>query len=130
MVVKVTAQQVAERAGVSQSAVSRVFTPGASVSEQMAHKVREAAKALGYRPNVLARAMASGRSRIIGLVVAYLDNYFYPEAIEKLSNALQEQGYQHPVLPDQAVFQPPEIQRAHGVFLACWWQPEEAVAGQ
>mgnify|MGYP002817783401 CR=1 FL=1 len=93
MVVKVTAQQVAERAGVSQSAVSRVFTPGASVSEQMAHKVREAAKALGYRPNVLARAMASGRSRIIGLVVAYLDNYFYPEAIEKLSNALQERGY-------------------------------------
>ena len=93
MVVKVTAQQVAERAGVSQSAVSRVFTPGASVSERMAHKVREAAKALGYRPNVLARAMASGRSRIIGLVVAYLDNYFYPEAIEKLSNALQEQGY-------------------------------------
>ena len=83
MVVKVTAQQVAERAGVSQSAVSRVFTPGASVSERMAHKVREAAKALGYRPNVLARAMASGRSRIIGLVVAYLDNYFYPRSDRK-----------------------------------------------
>ena len=48
---------------------------------------------LGYRPNVLARAMASGRSRIIGLVVAYLDNYFYPEALEKLSTALQAKGY-------------------------------------
>ena len=89
----VTAQQVAERAGVSQSAVGRVFTPGASVSERMAHKVREAASDLGYRPNVLARAMALGRSRIIGLVVAYLDNYFYPEAIEKLSSALQAEGY-------------------------------------
>lgn len=90
---KITALQVARRAGVSQSAVSRVFTPGASVSEKMATKVREAAEELGYRPNILARAMVSGRSRIVGFVVAYLDNYFYPEAIEKLSNAMQEEGY-------------------------------------
>ncbi len=90
---KVTAQQVARRAGVSQSAVSRVFTPGASVSEKMATRVREAAEELGYRPNILARAMVSGRSRIVGFVVAYLDNYFYPEAIEKLSNAMQKRGY-------------------------------------
>ena len=90
---KITAQQVARRAGVSQSAVSRVFTPGASVSEKMATRVREAAEELGYRPNILARAMVSGRSRIVGFVVAYLDNYFYPEAIEKLSNAMQKRGY-------------------------------------
>lgn len=93
MAEKVTSLQVAQRAGVSQSAVSRVFTPGASVSKKTADKVKQAAAELGYRPNVLARAMVSGRSRIIGLVVAYLDNYFYPEALEKLSNALQEQGY-------------------------------------
>ena len=37
--------------------------------------------------------MVSGKSRIIGLVVAYLENYFYPEALEKLSNVLQERGY-------------------------------------
>lgn len=90
---KITSLQVAERAGVSQSAVSRVFTPGASVSKKTIEKVRKAAAELGYRPNVLARAMVSGKSRIIGLVVAYLDNYFYPEALEILSNALQEQGY-------------------------------------
>jgi len=93
MAEKVTSLQVAERAGVSQSAVSRVFTPGASASKATVEKVRKAAEELGYRPNVLARAMVSGKSRIIGLVVAYLDNYFYPEALEILSNALQEQGY-------------------------------------
>ncbi|MBE3640432.1 LacI family DNA-binding transcriptional regulator [Mangrovicoccus algicola] len=93
MAEKVTAQMVAERAGVSQSAVSRVFTPGASVSARTEKKVREAASALGYRPNVLARAMVSGRSRMIGLVVAYLENQFYPEVLEKLSNALQAEGY-------------------------------------
>ncbi|MEM9755340.1 MAG: LacI family DNA-binding transcriptional regulator, partial [Pseudomonadota bacterium] len=90
---RVTSQQVAERAGVSQSAVSRVFTPGASVSEATAAKVRRAASELGYRPNVLARAMITGRSRMIGLVVAYLDNHFYPDALERLSNALQARGY-------------------------------------
>ncbi|WP_409202371.1 LacI family DNA-binding transcriptional regulator [Sulfitobacter sp. M368] len=90
---KVTSAEVAARAGVSQSAVSRVFTPGASASAKTVEKVRTAAAELGYRPNVLARAMVSGRSRIIGLVVAYLENQFYPVALELLSNALQAKGY-------------------------------------
>lgn len=90
---KVTSLEVAEKAGVSRSAVSRVFTPGASVSKDTAEKVRKAATALGYRPNVLARSLITGRSRIIGLVVAYLENQFYPEAIERLSKALQAEGY-------------------------------------
>ncbi len=90
---KVTSVDVARRAGVSQSAVSRVFTPGASVSKKMADRVRQAAQELGYRPNILARSLITGRSRIIGLVVAYLDNPFYPDALEKLSAALQERGY-------------------------------------
>lgn len=90
---KVTSAEVAARAGVSQSAVSRVFTPGASASAKTVAKVRKAAEELGYRPNVLARAMVSGRSRIIGLVVAYLENQFYPIALELLSNALQARGY-------------------------------------
>lgn len=90
---KTTSLEVAKRAGVSRSAVSRVFTPGASASVKTAEKVRKAAEELGYRPNILARAMVSGKSRIIGLVVAYLENQFYPVALELLSNALQECGY-------------------------------------
>ena len=90
---KITALEVAARAGVSRSAVSRVFTPGASVSKSTADKVRKAADALGYRPNVIARSLITGRSRIIGLVVAYLENQFYPEAIERLSKSMQAQGY-------------------------------------
>lgn len=70
-----------------------MFTPGASASSKTAAKVRRAAETLGYRPNVLARAMVSGKSKIIGLVVAYLENQFYPMAVELLSKRLQEQGY-------------------------------------
>lgn len=90
---KVTAMDVARLAGVSQSAVSRVFTHGASASKVTAEKVRAAALQLGYRPDPLARAMITGRTRIIGLVVAYLENQFYPVALELLSQALQARGY-------------------------------------
>jgi len=89
---KVNSLDVARLAGVSQSAVSRVFS-GASASQKTINKVRKAAAQLGYRPNVLARAMITGKSRIIGLIVAYLDNQFYPLALERLSYALQEEGY-------------------------------------
>lgn len=90
---KITATDVARLAGVSQSAVSRVFTPGASASKKTAAKVRAAAEHLGYRPDPLARAIVTGRTRIIGLVVAYLENQFYPMALERLSRALQARGY-------------------------------------
>lgn len=90
---KVTATDVARLAGVSQSAVSRVCTPGASASKATIAKVRAAAEQLGYRPDPLARAMIPGRTRIIGLVVAYLENQSYPVALELLSRALQDRGY-------------------------------------
>lgn len=90
---KVTSADVARRAGVSRSAVSRVFTPGASASKATVDKVKEAADELGYRPNVLARGLLTGKSRIIGLVVSYLNNQFYPQALDQLCHMLQERGY-------------------------------------
>lgn len=88
-----TAQDVARLAKVSQSAVSRTFTPGASVSEQTRERVTAAAVALGYRPNAMARTLITGRSRIVALVMSYLENQFYPLVIEKLSQQLQQHGY-------------------------------------
>ena len=90
---KVTSLDVARKAGVSQSAVSRVLTPGGAASKKTAEKVRSAVDELGYRPNILARSLITGKSNIIGLVVAYLNNRFYPEVLEKLSNRLQKEGY-------------------------------------
>lgn len=90
---RVTSLDVARRAGVSQSAVSRTFTENSSVSTKTAEKVRQAAIELGYRPNILARSLITGKSNIIGVLVSYLDNFFYPDALEKLSNLLQSEGY-------------------------------------
>lgn len=90
---RVTAADVATRAGVSQPTVSRVFTPGAKVSADKVRRVKEAARALGYRPNTLARSLNTGRSYTVGIVLAYLKNPFYPEALQKLSERLSARGY-------------------------------------
>jgi DNA-binding LacI/PurR family transcriptional regulator len=88
-----TAQEVARLAKVSQSAVSRTFTPGASVSDATRERVVAAAKTLGYRPNALARSLITRRSHIVALVMGYLQNQFYPLVIEQLSQSLQREGY-------------------------------------
>jgi len=55
--------------------------------------VLAAAQRLGYRPNALARSLITRRSRIVALVMSYLENQFYPLVIEKLSQKLQKEGY-------------------------------------
>lgn len=90
----ITSTDVARRAGVSQSAVSRTFTVGASVAPETRRKVLEAARELGYRPNAIARSLITNRSRMIGVVMAYLENQFYPGVLETLASRLQERGYQ------------------------------------
>ena len=89
----ITSADVATRAEVSQSAVSRTCTVGASISADTKQRVLKAANELGYRPNALARSLISGKSGIIGVLVAYLDNQFYPVVLEQLSRALQAEGY-------------------------------------
>lgn len=91
--VRITSAQVALKADVSQSAVSRAFTPGASVAPDTRQRVLEAARELGYRPNAIARSLISGRSRMIGLVAAYLDNQYYPVVLERMARALQARGH-------------------------------------
>jgi len=89
----VTLTDVAQLAGVSRSAVSRAFTPGASVAAPTRQKVIEAATKLGYRPNTIARTLATRRSRMIAIVVSYLRNQFYPLFVERSSQLLKEHGY-------------------------------------
>lgn len=89
----ITAQDVARLAGVSQSAVSRAFTPGACVSARMRQRVQDAAARLGYQPNAHARSLTTGRSRLVGLVLSSLDNLLYPGVTERLALRLQRDGY-------------------------------------
>ena len=87
-----TESDVAELAGVSQSAVSRAFTPGASVAEATRTRILEAAQTLGYHPNLMARSLATNRSNIVALAISYLENPFYAQVVNALSDRLRESG--------------------------------------
>jgi DNA-binding LacI/PurR family transcriptional regulator len=89
---KVTAQEVAKLAGVSISAVSRAFTPGASVSAATLKRVMKAAHALGYQPNVMARSLMTGRTDLIGLVSNNFDNPAFMEIFDLFTRWLQDRG--------------------------------------
>jgi DNA-binding LacI/PurR family transcriptional regulator len=84
----VSAQAVAALAGVSRSAVSRAFTPGASIAPATLARVHEAAAALGYQVNDLARGLLANRSRLVGLVTSDADTPFRAQMIASLSQAL------------------------------------------
>ena len=87
-----TLRDVAKRAGVSRSAVSRTFTDGASVSEKMRQKVEKAAEELGYSPNLLARSLTTRRTKMIGLISNNFHNPIFLTVFDKFTSALQERG--------------------------------------
>lgn len=88
----VTLKEVAEKAGVSRSAVSRTFTPGASVSAKTRAKVEAAAQALGYAPNALASSLTTGRTKLIGLIATNFHNPLILEVFDLFTRGLQDRG--------------------------------------
>ncbi|MGI3185904.1 LacI family DNA-binding transcriptional regulator [Nioella aestuarii] len=88
----VTLKDVAERAGVSRSAVSRTFTPGASVSAKTRAKVERAAAELGYAPSALASGLSTGRTKLIGLVSNNFRNPIFLEVFDLFTRAIQDRG--------------------------------------
>lgn len=87
-----TSYDVARLAGVSQSAVSRCFKPGASVSKKMRDKVMTAAKELNYQPNAIARGLITRRSNLVAVIVSLQMNFYYPEVLFQLTDQFAEQG--------------------------------------
>jgi len=85
-----SAHDVARIAGVSQAAVSRAFTPGASVAKATQDRIFHAAKSLGYRPNLLARSLIKGESGIIGVVFGNPRSLFFMSAFHALSARLSQ----------------------------------------
>ena len=89
----VTIVDVASAAGVSISTVSRALSGASSVKHELAARVREAAAALGYIPDRVARALVQRRSNTIGAIVPTIDNAIFARAIQSLQNRLDADGF-------------------------------------
>src|SRR5579885_2442520 len=126
-----TSVDVARRAGVSQSAVSLVFGGKAAgrVGKRTQEAILQAARELGYRPNRAARALRSGRSRLVALAIPDVSNPYFaavPPGAERaaradgyavvLAQVRDEQDWQHMILDALST-------RAVDGFLLCEVEP-------
>ncbi|MEM7445394.1 MAG: LacI family DNA-binding transcriptional regulator [Pseudomonadota bacterium] len=89
---RATSYDVARLAGVSQSAVSRVFSPNGSASSKTRKKVLAAADELGFAPNPIAKSLSLGRSRMAGLVVTQYTQQNYPIPLKSALDVISKSG--------------------------------------
>jgi LacI family transcriptional regulator len=90
----VSIRDVARRAGVSIATVSRAVNRIPTVDPALAERVWRAIGELGYLPNTQARALVSGRSKVLGLIVSEITNPFFPELVQEFENVAVAQGYE------------------------------------
>ncbi|WP_116474917.1 LacI family DNA-binding transcriptional regulator [Zobellella maritima] len=88
-----TLDDVARHAGVSSATVSRFMNSPAVVSERSKRKIEEAINILNYVPHAAARALASNRSRMIGVIVPSLDDALFGGFLERFQSRVSSEGY-------------------------------------
>lgn len=86
-------EDVARECGVSVATVSRAISGQGPVAPRTREKVLSAARTLGYVPSSSAATLASGRSRAVGVIVPFLNRWFYTSVLEAAQNALLSAGY-------------------------------------
>jgi DNA-binding LacI/PurR family transcriptional regulator len=86
-------RQVAHHAGVSIATVSRVVNGALNVDARLSRKVWKAVAEIGYVPNRTAQALVSGRTRLLGLIVADITNPFFPELVRGFEDVALKMGF-------------------------------------
>ncbi len=88
-----TIKDVAERAGVTVTTVSRMLNNRVQISPKTREKINQAMKELDYQPNELARSLSKQNSNMIGLIVATANNYFFSKVINSIEHYSAAYGY-------------------------------------
>lgn len=90
---KTTIQDVAKKAGVSTTTVSRVMNNNYPVKKETRIKVESAIEKLNFRPNILARGLIHKKSNTIGVIVPSITNLFFPTVVKAIETILRDKGY-------------------------------------
>lgn len=91
---RVTSWDVAREAGVSQSTVSRALSGDARISDQTRKRIRKTVERLGYTPNGHARNLQTQKSNMVGLIMADINNPFYPAVLDLCTQRVRAMGKQ------------------------------------
>jgi len=107
---KITISDVAREAGVSIATVSRVIQRKPTVSPDLARRVQEVARHLGYRPSPMARGLATGATGMVGILVPQLSNPYFYEVIKAIGAGAGQDGFRMLVLEsDERVADEPDL---------------------
>ncbi len=91
-----TIRDVADKAGVHASTVSRVFSGNAKISAETQYRVMNAARELNFQPNAVARSLSVSQTHIIGIVIPHIyDGYFDDSFFPQIMRGLMRVAYQH-----------------------------------
>lgn len=89
----VTMQQIADLVGVSRGTVDRALNNRGRIRPEVAEKIREVAKELGYHPNIAAKALSTARQPLkIGVIIQYAETHFMKRVLEGCNNAIDAVG--------------------------------------
>jgi len=121
-----TISDVARRARVTTATVSNVLTQRVPVSEKTRARVLQAIEELGYRPNLVARGLAQGKTLTLGLVVPTISNPFFAEVVEEIERIADQHDYQ---LLLSMTHNSPEEGKRHLERLASRWADGFIVMG-
>jgi DNA-binding LacI/PurR family transcriptional regulator len=89
----VTIKDVARRAGVSHTTVSRALLGNSLISAATSERVRRIAMEMGYRPSAAARSLKTNRSEVLGVIVSSIDDPYFSEVLQGIENTAQQAGY-------------------------------------
>jgi LacI family sucrose operon transcriptional repressor len=130
-----TIRDVAERAGVTVTTVSRMMNGRVRVSDETRSKIEQAMRELGYRPNEMARALAKKSSNLIGLLVPSARQVFYAELIQQVEDAVAARGCQlllcvsdQELEKENAYYQMLLGDRVRGIIVASYSQGFDRIA--
>lgn len=89
----VTTYEIAQKAGVSQSTVSRVLNGSSAVNPETKQKVMEWARTLNYQPNRIARSLITKRSNLLGIIIPDVGNPYFTDVLKAVEQAADLNGY-------------------------------------
>lgn len=89
----VTVKDIAKKAGVSHSTVSRALHGSPLISEETKQRIQQIAVELGYLPSAAARTLKTNRSQVLGVVLSSIDDPFFSEILHGIEQIVQKSGY-------------------------------------
>ncbi len=120
----VTIKDVARRAGVAHTTVSRALRGNSIISAETTERVRKIASEMGYQPSAAARSLKTNRSQVLGVIVSSIDDPFFSEILQGIDDIAQQSGYslfiassQRDLQREKAIVRTMREHRVDGVIL-------------